>query len=794
MAAVEKTNSNPWVWATLICGLFGVVTTTPLLTTSNPSAPSTSSSGPRGSVDASDDLYPSPRDAISKRLGPWDDPFDPLKNKLKFGPPQADSASVVDIVRSQLKDRDDSPIGRLIVLIKVVDGKDTEEGAESRRRHRHAVELAMTSAGYSMPFPDRMTYLESDYNFYHTRDQFNRISIDIPIKLYRKRIGLDKQPVSTNQLALIAWVRDEHLGERPLNALSQIVQNILPQKSGLQEHAAIGILGPNTSDRLSKMVAEHRLPTDTREDVQPLSAFFDSWKYGAALFNSTCTASNAGIGFEECQHQIRLGGQSSLPVAHIIGEDSRLIDCLTEELKLRGRTGRTVLFVEEQSQKYIDELKESFKRSANDLVFVPYLRGISKVENGASSVSDYLNRTFSLLRTQQTETVSAVGVFGTQTSDKLAIFRAAREVFPTAAFFTTELDARYSDARNYNDCRNLLVTSHFGLSCQTELFGGTNRTMPTFRDGYQTSVFMGTLIALSRFETSDSLSQPTTYIRDGQDLYNLWDRPAGKAACGSSSSLHPLMFEISRLGNFQFPVQDNDSQVVTNAFDRQPLFAQYWFLPRLFAASMLLLLVGLVIRSYSSELNGLLGSTAFMLRAVGSFFKHSFGRSWQFFKRVTHPTSDGPDIPNTLFSSSTADAPASDQANPSTELGWFVAWFVMAVATSLVLFTIAWESDVSPDGEPVSLTDSISIWPSVLMFHVVSCVSSYLILRYIRHSRDLSIKGIVLAVLLVILIVCVMGTIARDAPPARGEVTAQPPVYPCERPRPGSSSLPPCLR
>lgn len=771
----DRSNSNPWLWATLIFGLLGVVTTAPLINETGLHKPESIKSD-SVQVDTSDALYPAPGNAISKKLGPWADPFEPINGKLNFAPSVAKSPTLLEIIQSQLTPKEEHRSGKLLVVAKIVSGKETEDGEETRRRHRHALELAMTTAGYSMPFPDRMTFTQADYDFYHTEQNRSTNTIDVPIKLYKRIHRYETIPESQVQLVLVAWIREEHLGERPLTAISQIVQNVIPGNSDLNEWAGLAIAGPSTSDFLSRMVREHRLAEPAIEGKNCKSLFYSGWKYGVTLFNSSCTASNAGIGLEGCQKQIQIDEKVSIPIAHVIGEDKLLIQRLVRELELRGRNARTVLFVEEQSQKYIEELKAAFiATDFSDLIVVPYLRGISKEDNKKSSVSDYLNRTFSQLRNQEAEAVSAVGVFGTQTSDKLAIFRAARAVFPTAAFFTTELDASYSEPRNYADCRNLLVASHFGLSCKTELFDGSSRVMPTFRDGYQTSAFLAMLIALQRFQETDathSMSSTAEFIKSDQDLYNLWSRPADTPIrCSKLTSLQPLMFEISRVGSFQFPVERVENLYVTNQQEREALFARVWFLPRLFLGMLLLFAIGLVTRSYSSELTHLLNSTASMLLSVGNFFRGVGRDVWAVIRRTTVPANElYVTAPATVSSPPDQPIAVRTLADAGTS-GWFVAWFVMVVVTTLALFVISWASDIAVDGEPVTWSDSISIWPSVLLFHVVSTISTYLIVRYIESNPDLSTKALMLAGLLLGLIICTMGTLERDAPPARGEIT-----------------------
>jgi len=88
--------------------------------------------------------------------------------------------------------------------------------------------------------------------------------------------------------------------------------------------------------------------------------------------------------------------------------------------------------------------------------------------------------------------VRAVGIFGSDVYDKLAVLRALRPQFPDAVFFTTDLDARLLDVDQNEWVRNLVVASSFGL----QLTPCIQRSIPPFRGVYQTSAYLATRIAL----------------------------------------------------------------------------------------------------------------------------------------------------------------------------------------------------------------------------------------------------------------------------------------------------------
>jgi hypothetical protein len=88
--------------------------------------------------------------------------------------------------------------------------------------------------------------------------------------------------------------------------------------------------------------------------------------------------------------------------------------------------------------------------------------------------------------------VTAIGVLGNDTYDKLLVLEALREYFPRAVFFTHDLDARLLGREVVRSTRNLIVASAYGLKLHRALQG----TAPPFRDTYQTGTYFATRVAL----------------------------------------------------------------------------------------------------------------------------------------------------------------------------------------------------------------------------------------------------------------------------------------------------------
>jgi len=97
----------------------------------------------------------------------------------------------------------------------------------------------------------------------------------------------------------------------------------------------------------------------------------------------------------------------------------------------------------------------------------------------------------------------AFGILGSDYYDKLVVLQALRKKFEHAQFFTTDMDARLLQPEDFKHVRNLIVGSGFGLRLQGKL----QEYIPPFRDTYQTSAYLATLLALESKDCKQSLTQ-----------------------------------------------------------------------------------------------------------------------------------------------------------------------------------------------------------------------------------------------------------------------------------------------
>ena len=155
------------------------------------------------------------------------------------------------------------------------------------------------------------------------------------------------------------------------------------------------------------------------------------------------------------------------------------------------------------------------------------------------------------------QTVRAVGVLGSDLYDKLLILQALRSEFPDALFFTTDADARLFHPAEIKWTRGMVLSAGFDLSpnqyeiaahfCLAKQYPNDHHELPPFRDNYQTSVFLATLLALHRDFGGQS-------CRNDIDLATVEDHLRRSLVTFGT----PQLFEVGRSGLVSLTRQ-NDS-------------------------------------------------------------------------------------------------------------------------------------------------------------------------------------------------------------------------------------------
>jgi hypothetical protein len=219
----------------------------------------------------------------------------------------------------------------------------------------------------------------------------------------------------------------------------------------------------------------------------------------------------------------------------IVSQTSDLLhwpECIERFSYLRGIDGR--LPGDSENKSLTSEAKSSGLLGAAGITPPISSQGADTTEGHNQSdslrrLADQISAMDRQYRSRNAGYIQAIGVLGSDVYDKLQILKALRKSFPGTLFFTTDLDARYSLATEINETHNLIVASPFDLRLNNDyrkpaalLDGGSIPTdvlqgeIPPFRDDYQTSIFLSTLLALHRTAVSNPSINAVRLFEIGQ--------------------------------------------------------------------------------------------------------------------------------------------------------------------------------------------------------------------------------------------------------------------------------------
>lgn len=408
---------------------------------------------------------------------------------------------------------------------------------------------------------------------------------------------------------LLLWLDDEAFHSNPIQKLANLVTLLkcCDEKNDCKK-ILFKILGPAGSDDLQVMKDDVLKwePDSVRvlkniEMYSPFATADDLFILG----NDTQTISpDIKVllgGTETVSNYFYKANDKALPFVHTIGSDGKLCESIIEELKLRDidikNPSNYVALVSEWDsiygrylpQTFTDTLYKKIKEIESTAASPPYpnwirrfsyLRGIdgqlpnqNSTDTGATEKQEKTQKTgkdikdemyrptgrnqfdylLGLARqiTRLNETliqggkgeIKAIGVLGSDVYDKLLVLQALRPQFPGAVFFTTDLDASMLQPSEYAWTRNLIVVSNFGLVLNESI----QKTVPPFRNSYQTSLFFTILLALSNNALFPEGEAPR------QDLINRF--------------LIPRIFEVGRRGAVELRPQKQkgyDGQITIN--------------------------------------------------------------------------------------------------------------------------------------------------------------------------------------------------------------------------------------
>jgi hypothetical protein len=503
----------------------------------------------------------------------WEDPLLPYREPTtkpddKEEVKESEPASPADVLESRVRDATD-----FTCLAVLVPGGPDEESYEQRLRMRYAVVSALGQSGFSLKYNSRLTYADlKDISVTASSTKSNSFTtstkVRIPLKLYSRNIAHSGQ---APEHVLVCWIDEQVLGDRPLDTLQQIMDKLFPSRDMRSKKVKLRILGPTSSDMLDSIwhndrkqwshwgteppqlwctratryderdaqdlahrtgITFHRaIGTDdelqdalrwelflrnawpkpkTQEKIVLVTemdtSYGRAWTHAGRPFQSKCA------GKEPCPEDrmdltVETGwrGPVDVKLPQLLNSDQLLVFSY-----LRGIDGRT--FHASSKKEGSDKDKGREGASSGRLV-VP---SATEPQTGSAQL-DYLRRLERELTSREdSQSIKAIGIIGTDVYDKLLILRALRPHFPNAVFFTTDLDVELWHPDEMAWTRNLVVASHYGLTlnsdglkppaksntghtppadCDSEATD-TAKTSPStvnhptpFRDSYQTALF-----------------------------------------------------------------------------------------------------------------------------------------------------------------------------------------------------------------------------------------------------------------------------------------------------------------
>lgn len=521
----------------------------------------------------------------------WQDPFGAVararEDAQKHNPVQAKAADQqrTGQLLTDLRNWTQPPGRKVEVLAVMLPGGSYSEDIESRRRWRYAVLAGLNAS--------RLVPVDAEHLGYFFPAAVDRPASTLPeIVPYEWFEPVNETDSNTPPWVLVMWIDSTVFKSNPLYKLRE-----LSRKFG---HLPIGwrVLGPPRSDGLRDMVNEARPPgTTPLQDAPPLHIY-------SAIATAQYTRLAPDLRSGRTLHHFFAGHKVNL--VRTIGDDNQLADALIKELAMRGlhadrrpkkhdatcelwnngpKTPSHIAVISEWDTLYGRTLRREFQASTDEDGFcahrASYMRGLdgrlpaaggadtkagpakfgtedkndSRQRDGTyieiaegQSQFDYLRRLAKHLTEVDQEVqksspdgmgLRAIGVLGSDVHDKLLVLQALQPEFPNAIFFTTDMDARFLHPREKAWTRNLLVASHFNLRLSETMQGD----MPTFRDSYQTSVFLATRLAV------DDAQRALTARTGAADL---------SAAAPTSQEtiarwfVKPRLFEIGRTQAFDF--------------------------------------------------------------------------------------------------------------------------------------------------------------------------------------------------------------------------------------------------
>jgi hypothetical protein len=549
---------------------------------------------------------------------------------------------------------------------------------------------------------------------------------------------------------LLLWFDEDVLREAPLKQYAEL---LCPSVGASPRWGKVKILGPSSSTALEAMV--HEVAVDETDKAKAGAKTLDGMCPGKTrpqFYSYSATVNDASLVLAAgtvCKSDACLADifKSRIDFYRMIATDQALARTIRDELRLRRvnvdnvdqKRNSHVALVSEWDTLYGRALPNSIARCLGELADCQgddidpfpgkpwlhrfkYLRGLDgqlpnadgtsssrsgttdtagkadkSAKDGAKNPADsrasdraegqgqfdYLRRLGDQmqqldadLRRSTTNGIAAVGVLGSDLYDKQLVLQALRPLLPNALFFTTDMDALLLHASALPFTRNLLVASSFGLQLKSDI----QKEIPPFRSSYQTAAFLATRVAI------------------------------GSDASPPQWSMTPLLFEVGASREFQFAgrslgpdrseksaaLQQDQSDCgkdLLKCSDIQP------FAPAMAADVSLSMAIGI--------------SSLGLLLVLG--LRSPRRRAWE-----------------------AVDAFMGRSSNYALMAGRLAALLlglgavVLAVAMAIHLLWRPLATWLTYDGQPLTLFEGISVWPTVFLRILALILCIWFIVRSLR--------------------------------------------------------------
>ncbi len=436
----------------------------------------------------------------------------------------------------------------LKVIAVSVFGSSYSEPVEYRLRYRNAVVSALGSSKYIPQDNEHINYfnLEAMLPF---NDSYLCFRVTIPYEWYVDNPRSEK--------VLVIWLNEDKIPEGKYRDFINFLYQKLKQNQSEDKRFSFSLIGPTNTSLLVELMND--------KPIEEKSHSFRIFSPGATISNDVLLGKIKNNIKQTCSDKTNIDEKTQCvldehSIVRTIGQDKNLAKALLWELEQRDVNRKIPIFkkgckdqlvlISEQDSLYARSLVDHFssilgeqcegrKERVNNFT---YLRGLDGKlpefdESNKRSQSEKNTQEQKNLLTQLDDTspehaegrnqfdylrrlvdkieqlgsaggdrdqIKAIGIIGTDVYDKLLILHALKDSFKHKIFFTTDLDARFLHKDQSTWTRNLVVASNFDFSLHPKLQG----TVMPFRDSYQTSTYLATLLAINSQMLKEAVPTP----------------------------------------------------------------------------------------------------------------------------------------------------------------------------------------------------------------------------------------------------------------------------------------------